>query len=245
MTEGEEVAIASPVASVDPAVEAGQRWAAVGLMIAGVLHEAKNALTGVIGPLQVAKVRLDGPNNARDLLEIAESEALRCRDLLAEYASWTREPSLTRNVRHDVRASASRVADVVRAHLKLHRVELVIALPADPLFADADAARLQQALLNLVLNAQQAMPNGGRITLAVLKRADGVVLAVSDDGPGISIELQRKIFEPYFTTKAAGVGTGLGLAITLAIVNVHGGRMTIASTPGQGATFRIILPERV
>lgn len=100
---------------------------------------------------------------------------------------------------------------------------------------------LQQVIVNLILNAVHAMPDGGALNVATADRQDGVVLTVSDSGTGIPPEVRRRIFDPFFTTKQAQ-GTGLGLSISQQIVSRIGGRITVDSTPGQGSTFTVFLP---
>jgi CheY-like chemotaxis protein len=107
----------------------------------------------------------------------------------------------------------------------------------------ADRGQLEQVLLNLALNARDAMPAGGKLTLATTRTADEIALSVSDEGVGIPAELRSKIFEPFFTTKAPGKGTGLGLASCYGIVKQAGGRLELQSAPGAGSTFRATFPR--
>jgi signal transduction histidine kinase len=111
----------------------------------------------------------------------------------------------------------------------------------------ADPAQLQQILINLVLNALDVTPAGGRVEIGArpssVRERTGIALTVSDTGPGIPPELRSKVFEAFFTTKPAGQGTGLGLAICRDIVQAHGGEIEVESTPGSGTTFTVWIPE--
>jgi len=102
--------------------------------------------------------------------------------------------------------------------------------------------QLSQVFLNLIVNASQAMPQGGDITIHTQCHQDQCIIRVEDTGPGISEEIQENIFEPFFTTKAVGEGTGLGLAISQDIIRRHGGEITVQSQPGKGTIFTISLP---
>jgi signal transduction histidine kinase len=123
------------------------------------------------------------------------------------------------------------------SHVQVHR-KLAADLP--PLLAVTD--QLTQVFLNLVINAAEAMPQGGALTITTARDNDWIDVSLSDTGPGITPEEASKIFEPFYTTKATG--TGLGLAISYGIIERHGGRITVTSEPGHGATFTVRLPVR-
>jgi signal transduction histidine kinase len=111
---------------------------------------------------------------------------------------------------------------------------------------DGDDAKLQQVVLNLVVNAEHAMLRAPerRLRLRTCRRDDSIVLEVADTGEGMSPDIRRRIFEPFFTTKPEGTGTGLGLSVSYGIVRAHGGELSVESTPGVGSTFRVVLPLR-
>jgi CheY-like chemotaxis protein len=122
-------------------------------------------------------------------------------------------------------------------------IELVTELPAEPLYVFADRAQLGQVLTNLATNALQAMPEGGKLTIALEPTGEQTAsLTVTDTGAGMDAETQRRAFDPFFTTKPLGSGTGLGLSIVHSVVREHAGEITVHSVPGQGAVFTVRLP---
>lgn len=124
------------------------------------------------------------------------------------------------------------------------RVELSIEENGEAPAPVIDRSQIEQVLINLVMNAVQAQPDGGRVQVGVAAAPDGrgVQLTVADTGPGMDPEQIASIFEPFYTTKSAGQGTGLGLPIVEGIVEEHGGTITVASQPGRGTTFTVVLP---
>jgi two-component system cell cycle sensor histidine kinase/response regulator CckA len=147
-----------------------------------------------------------------------------------------------RRVRLDLGAVVRDAADLLR-RLVRENIDLVVETSQDALLVEADPGQVDQVLMNLVVNAADAMPAGGRLTIGTGLRDDLVWLAVRDSGPGIPDEIREKIFEPYFTTKAVGHGTGLGLSVVDGIVSRHGGRIEVESRHGEGTTFRVLLPQ--
>jgi len=114
--------------------------------------------------------------------------------------------------------------------------------PSAPAWAEVDAGQIQQVLLNLAINARDAMPGGGRLTMSLSSNEDSVTIAVQDNGEGFDDAVRERLFEPFFTTKAVGSGTGLGLAVVYGIVKEHGGWIEVESSPGDGSCFRVTLP---
>jgi len=148
--------------------------------------------------------------------------------------------------RFDARALAREAAVVVAPLIQARRQRLDLALPAVPVWVYGDHRRLEQALLNLLSNAQKFSPDGGVVRVSVELRGEEVTWAVSDEGPGIGAEEQGRLFERFFTSvgDAAGreTGAGLGLPIALAIARAHGGTIEVDSTPGRGSTFVLRVP---
>ena len=223
-----------------------QKLAALGQLGAGVAHEINNPLGGVIGHVQLllADKGADHP----------DAEALRCIDEAARKASQVVQNLLRFSVQHekpvkttvDLNKLVDDTLSLTRALLDERGVKLALELAQPPPRARADRGQLAQVLLNLVTNARTAMPSGGTLTIATRPPAgDGgeVALVVRDTGKGMTPEVKARIFEPFFTTKDEWSNVGLGLSVSWRIVEEHGGRITVESEPGAGATFTVYLPS--
>lgn len=220
------------------------RLATVGELAAGLAHDLRNPLAGISGALHVLNDRFPDDDPRRALLAEVQSQIARMNKTLSDLLWHARPPApqyLPLNVNEVVEQSlwflpmASGTGVEVRKHFQHD-------LP--PLRLDPNL--IHQAFLNILINARQAMPNGGRLTVTTCLRRNPiggeevVEVAISDTGPGIRDEDISRIFQPFFTTKAQG--TGLGLAIAARIIEQHSGRIRAESEPGRGATFRILLP---
>ncbi len=132
---------------------------------------------------------------------------------------------------------------IVEHQLQMHKVKLTHDLAADLPLISGNANQIQQVLINLMINAQQAMQGSGEVSITTSNGNSGMVnICVKDDGPGIPEDIQAKIFEPFFTTKEVGKGTGLGLSVSYGIIKEHKGDIRVKSAPGDGTEFRISLP---
>jgi PAS domain S-box-containing protein len=212
---------------------------ALGQFVAGVAHELNNPLQGVLGHLElIRRSKLPGPV-ARDLSVVyreADRAARIVRNLLVFAGSGrlTRRPvSLNRIVTEVLRLRGP--------HLRTAGIETACELDAALPLVSGDRLLLQQAIVNLVVNAEQAMASGGRLTVRTERGAQGVRVVVTDSGCGMDDEVRARLFEPFFTTREGAGGTGLGLAIVYGIVNAHGGTIDVGSSPGTGASFCITL----
>jgi len=225
-----------------------QRISTMGVLAGGVFHELNNALTPI---LNYAKLGLRNPDPAyreRALSQIAEA-AQRAATITRGMLGLSR-PGGNLNLREptDLARLVEEVVLLVKKDLGRHRVRLDVKAAGSP-YARVNPAQIQQVLLNLLINARQAMPNGGMVRLRLGLDASGRLaeLSVADTGVGIAPSDLRRIFEPFYSTKtepdAAGQGgTGLGLAVCRDIVEAHHGRVRAESRLGQGSTFTIILP---
>jgi signal transduction histidine kinase len=219
-----------------------EKLAAFGQLGAGITHEVKNPVAGIVSLAQVAQKKLEQPDKLREILALIEKEGLRCRDILVNFLRFAR--SDTQGFEPvDPNHLALEVAKIIRHQLGTQDIKLRVEVAPDLPPIRGNPGALSQVLLNLALNAQQAMPSGGAVTLRTARAADGrVVLSVTDTGPGVPEEIRDRLFEPFFTTKAPGQGTGLGLSVSHGIVRDHGGELTVESELGQGATFVVRLP---
>ena len=232
-----------------------QRMEAVGTLAGGIAHDFNNALTGIIGFADLLRMRLEKePKLVRDVDEIlkcAERASTLTRQLLAFARRQVIEPvSLGLNT---VVQDLSRLMKKVSGEQIEVRTRLTEGIP--PVFADR--GQLEQVLLNLCLNSRDAMPGGGEFLIstdavawegervedsAVMPAGQYVLLAVADNGSGMDDATRKRVFEPYFTTKAPGKGTGLGLSMVYGIVKQNGGFIFLDTRPGEGTTFRIYFP---
>ncbi|QDU66030.1 Sensor protein FixL [Planctomycetes bacterium Pla86] len=221
-----------------------QRMDAIGRLASGVAHDFNNLLTIISGYTELARLAIDEQDPAREALDTVLEAARDAEGVAKALLTFSRLPGSE--------ATPVDLTEVVeRTGRLLHRtLPASIAIEVDTSAAvDArvlgNADQLGQVLMNLAINARDAMPDGGELRCTLETLDDEVVLRIHDDGPGIAPELHARIFEPYFTTKPRGKGTGLGLSILHGIVSGHGGRVEVESEPGQGTTFSVWLPRLV
>ena len=219
------------------------RLASVGEMASGVAHELNNPLTSIIG-LSSLLTKQDMPDEVKEDLSAIHSEAQRCAKIVKNLLTFARK--------HTTSREPLQITEVVEEVLKLrayeqkaNNISIETRFPPDLPEVLADYFQMQQVFLNIILNAETAMFDAnGRGTLRITGEAVNkhISISFSDDGPGISKENIRLIFNPFFTTKEVGKGTGLGLSICYGIVASHGGRIYAESEHGKGATFVVELP---
>jgi signal transduction histidine kinase len=229
---------------------------AVGQLAGGVAHDFNNLLAAVTGHLALAQELLPAGDPARALVAAGEQAAWRAAELTRQMLSFARRTPL-RLEPTDLTACVAETAAILRRTID-PRIALEVRAAPPPGPALADAGQVTQVLMNLCLNARDAMPEGGRLTLTA---ADAVVdeahagrpagarpgayvrLSVQDTGAGIPAELRERLFEPFFTTKEPGQGTGLGLAMVYGVVQQHQGWVEVESAPGRGTRFDVYLPR--
>jgi PAS domain S-box-containing protein len=232
-----------------------QKLEAIGRLAGGVAHDFNNILMSIMGAADLLMMQL-APGDA------AREEAAEIKQAVDRGAGLTRQ-LLAFSRPQAVRSRIVALGDVVRGMDTMLRrligpeIDFQIVVPAEPLLVVADSGQVEQVVMNLVVNARDAMPEGGRVTVRVDEvdlDEDGAAafvegragryarLSVADTGTGIDAQVRAKLFEPFFTTKEQGKGTGLGLSIVYGIVKQSGGYITVASEPGRGATFLIYLP---
>ena len=220
-----------------------QRVAALGQLLSGIAHEINNPLTSILGYAQLLLRRSNGSDRDADARRILE-EAERASRIVKNLLLFAREARLEHTL-VNLNEIAERTVALRSYEQRLENIRLERSLDPHLPLIHADAAQLLQVLLNLVVNAEQAIlqrSDRGRIWLTTRHVSDRVALEVADDGPGVSPEIVGRIFDPFFTTKPPGVGTGLGLSILYGIVQQHGGEVTVEDRPGGGAIFRVELP---
>jgi two-component system NtrC family sensor kinase len=221
-----------------------EKMSAVGQLIAGIAHDLNNPLASVVGFADFLAERPDVPAGLREPLGVIREEAERASNIVRSLLSFARKQDRRRQptpLRPLLEATLLLLRNELMARGVESRLEVEPDLPAPA----ADANQLQQVLVNLINNAAQAIASTGRPgTIRIRARSwlDGVAIDVIDDGPGMSEELAARVFDPFFTTKPEGHGTGLGLSISHGIVKEHGGRITLRTEKGRGATFTVQLP---
>jgi PAS domain S-box-containing protein len=218
-----------------------EKLAEVGRLSAGIAHEVNNPLSVISYAAQLLLREQTLPPFEQELAERIDSEVERLKALTGSLLSFSRARETVKR-ETDLNEVLRDVLRLVRYELNRHSIRLVETFAALP-EVQADPNKLKQVFINLIMNAAQAMPDGGTLTVATAEVAGGEVEArIADSGPGIPPEVRERIFEPFFSTKKEGEGTGLGLYICRNIVAEHEGRLLVESAPGQGATFRVVLP---
>jgi len=230
---------------------AADRMAALGTLASGIAHEINNPLTYVIANLQTLAERLpaSGDPATRELAEIV-GEAL---DGAERIRRLVKQVQMVSPGQHQDRFSMVALRDALQTALALtenqirHRARLICDLDQD-VYVRGDRDRIEQLFVNLLLNAAQAIPEGKanqneiRVDVRELPGQGAAIVRVEDTGVGIPVEVQERIFQPFFTTKPVGQGTGLGLSICRGIVTALGGQISFESEPAGGTTFRVVLP---
>jgi PAS domain S-box-containing protein len=216
-----------------------EQMAAIGQVAAGVAHELRNPLTSVKGLVQVNLRDAAARGLPAEDLRVIEQEVRRMERTLQTFLDFARPPRPDRR-RLDLADVVARVLALVGGRAKKQRVTLGFAHPPGPAEVDGDQDQLQQLVLNLVLNALDAMPRGGTIQLDLAARDGAVELVVRDTGPGIAAHILPKVFETFVSSKETGVG--LGLPVSQRIAEEHGGSLTAYNQASGGACFTLRLP---
>jgi two-component system, cell cycle sensor histidine kinase and response regulator CckA len=235
-----------------------QKLEAIGRLAGGVAHDFNNILMSIMGSADLLLMELGSDDPAR-------GEAAEIKQSIERGAGVTRQ-LLAFGRRQATRTRLFALGEVVAGMETMLRrlmgpeIEFDVSCGAEPIMVMADSGQFEQVVMNLVINARDAMPRGGRLTVRIdtldldeavaVKLTEGRVgryarLSVSDTGSGMSEQTRAKLFEPFFTTKEQGKGTGLGLSIVYGIVKQSGGYISVASELGRGATFQIYLPVAV
>jgi signal transduction histidine kinase len=220
-----------------------EKLAAFGQLGAGIAHEVKNPLAGILGCAQLSLMKIDKESPLFKNLQLIEKETKRCKGIIENLLKFSRQekaafaPIGINEVVDDTIA-------LVNHQLELQQIKVKRDLAPDLPRIRGNANQLQQVLLNLLINAQDAMGGTpGSVTVSTRMLDTGYTeLRVRDTGPGIPKEIMHKLFDPFFTTKPTGQGTGLGLSVSFGIVKDHGGEIRAESEPGRGAAFVITLP---
>jgi len=235
-----------------------QKLESIGTLAGGVAHDFNNLLTAIMGYTELARRELSEEHPAIRSLAQVEEAARQAEAVTRSLLTFTRK-SQTHMESTDLKVAVRTAVKLMRRMMPAS-MEIIEAYDDQPLWVEGDATQIQQIVMNLTVNARDAMPNGGELHIDVRgyctpqeQLADGVetdrvcadrwaMLVVRDTGDGMSPEICGKVFEPFFTTKPPDIGTGLGLTVTQSIVAEHGGRIEVESQAGKGTAFQIYLP---
>ena len=229
--------------SLEEQLQQREKLSSIGLLAAGVAHEVNTPLTGVSSYTQMLLGMLNENDPKHALLQKVRTQAERATNIVNNLLNFSRTGSATEFAETDVARVLDDTLQLLEPQLRRSQIEIVRRYDKDAPEAYANAGKLQQVFTNLILNARDAIPDGGRIVVSTGTSDDGSLIAeISDTGIGIAPENVAKIYDPFYTTKGVGQGTGLGLAVSYGIVQEHAGRISVDSTPGRGTTFRITLP---
>ena len=233
-----------------------QKMEAIGQLAGGVAHDFNNLLTAIIGYAQLASMDQSQTESTRKYIRAVKTAADRATGLTKQLLAFSRRQVIVPVVLN-LNELVIDLDNMLRRLIGAD-IELVTITSADLGSVKADPGQIEQVIMNLAVNARDAMPNGGRLTIetsnatfdneqarlnAAMPSDDYIVLAVSDTGIGMTQEVQEHMFEPFFTTKGVGEGTGLGLSTCYGIVTQSGGHIVVDSRMGEGTTFRIYLPQ--
>jgi len=230
-----------------------EKAASLGRMAASVAHELNNPLSGILTSAKLAEKRIsrmleDGTTREGILknLELIRSESTRCGKIVRDLLTYARQ-NTTELKDHSLHQLVDRALHLVGHHIKLGEVQTATELQLEDDMITCDGDQIVQALIALCINAVEAMPEGGRLSLRTeeSETPGRIRLMVSDTGVGIPPDLRERIFDPFFSTKNETKGVGLGLAVVYGIVQRHGGSISVDSTVGEGTTFNIQLPRNL
>jgi signal transduction histidine kinase len=231
------------VEEIESELELSRRLSSIGRLTSGVGHEVKNPINAIVVHLELLKTKLGGASApALRHLEVIDAEIHRLDRVVQTLVDFTRPVELALR-EQDLRPVLGDVLALAAEELSTRNVTLVSHLPSRPLMANIDADLLKQAVLNVIENGAQAMPEGGRLEVTLEEERKVALLRIADEGPGIPEEIREKIFDLYFTTKSEG--SGIGLAMTYRILQLHYGSVQVQSEQGRGAEFQLRIPLTV
>ncbi|OPZ11279.1 MAG: Sensor protein ZraS [candidate division BRC1 bacterium ADurb.BinA364] len=228
-------------AKLQSQLQQADRLAVIGLLAAGVAHELNEPLGNILGFAQLARSAGGLPDQARQDIERIESASLYAREVIKNLLVFARQMPPSK-AWVDLNETVRQGLGLFEARCAKAGIELTCSLAPGLPHVYADPSQLKQVLVNLVVNALQAMPFGGALRVETGKIPNGVRLSIEDTGCGISDETKERIFDPFFTTKDIGEGTGLGLSVVHGIVASHGGVVSVDSMADRGTRFVIHLP---
>lgn len=225
--------------ALEAQVQAAQKMEAIGQLTGGIAHDFNNLLVAIVGYTELAERDPDPDSLARHLAEIRKAGE-RGRNMTQQLLTFSRKKTLALEL-IELDATLLDIRDFI-TRLLPSNIDVRFILESNNSQLMADETQLEQIIMNLAVNARDAMPKGGTLTIKTEATSNLLSIIVTDTGIGMNAQTQQKLFEPFFTTKAEGQGTGLGLSVVFGIVKQHEGHIDVASAPGGGTTFTISLP---
>ncbi len=228
---------------LEETLQQSEKLSSIGLLAAGVAHEVNTPLTGVSSYTQMLLGMIPETDPKHALLQKMQRQTDRATNIVGNLLNFSRTGNIVESAEIDVNKLLDDTLQLLEPQLRKSNVEIVKNYTKSPPLIFGNSGKLQQVFTNLILNARDAIVNGGRITLVTESVNDGEInIEVADTGHGISEENLNRIFDPFFTTKGVGNGTGLGLAVSYGIVQEHAGTIEVESENGNGTTFKLSFP---
>lgn len=220
-----------------------EKMASLGLLSAGVAHEVNTPLTGISSYVQMLQRKVEDGSEIRTILDKVEKQAFRASRIINSLLNFSRQ-SASERISLDMNQLVQESLALVESQMKYPNVRINTELSTNLNVIIGDKTKLQQVMINLLLNARDSLKEGGQITITTSNEEEMVTCCISDNGQGIPVEIQPKVFDPFFTTKKIGQGTGLGLSVSYGIIQEHQGEIILDSEPGKGTTFMIKIPSQ-
>ncbi|MFC1493055.1 ATP-binding protein, partial [candidate division KSB1 bacterium] len=224
-------------------IQHADRLATVGQLAAGVAHELNEPLANILGFAQIILDEAGLPEQTIKDMKKIEDASLYAREIVKKLLFFAKQMPQTRS-QVDINQVIENALFFFESRCQKEGIKVIKKLDTDLPLIFADSAQIQQVIINLVVNAIQAMPDGGVITLSTLSNGKKVSLVVEDNGPGMDEDVKSQLFVPFFTTKDIDQGTGLGLPVVHGIVSSHSGSIIVDSEKGKGSRFEVVLPAQ-
>ena len=224
-------------------LQQAEKLSSIGLFAAGLAHEVNTPLTGISSYSQMLLKEMSSDDPHREFLEKIEKQSFRASEIINNLLKFAR---FSPTEFQEINLNSLMIDTLSLLEHQFKKGAIGIELDLEPALPKTigNGGKLQQVFMNLFLNAKDAMPEGGRLTLKTCVQDSELVVKVSDTGVGISKDEVKRIYDPFFTTKSIGKGTGLGLAVSYGIIQEHSGRIAVESQPGEGTTFSLYFPVR-
>jgi PAS domain S-box-containing protein len=229
---------------LEETLQQSEKLSSIGLLAAGVAHEVNTPLTGVSSYTQMLLGMIPETDPKHALLQKMQRQTDRASNIVGNLLNFSRTGNAEEFVEIEINKLLNDTLQLLEPQLRKSQIEIVKFYARRPPLILGSGGKLQQVFTNLILNARDAMYDGGTITLKTsVEASNDIVIEVTDTGEGIPAENLSKVFDPFFTTKGVGNGTGLGLAVSYGIVQEHAGSIEVSSTAGEGTTFKLVFPD--